>query len=76
MLQMLLTTATEPTGLGPPATLQTLHSVQSIDFDKNEIEFENGKRVVADLIIGADGVVVRLPIPTLPTTLERSKADN
>jgi hypothetical protein len=57
---MLITTATEPHGQGPPATLEILHSAQSIDFDRGEVVFENGKRVIADLIIGADGVVVSI----------------
>jgi 2-polyprenyl-6-methoxyphenol hydroxylase-like FAD-dependent oxidoreductase len=55
---MMIATATQLTGQGPPATLEILHSARSIDFDEGEIEFENGKRVRADLIIGADGVVV------------------
>jgi salicylate hydroxylase len=58
MLRMMITTATQTAGQGPPSTLKILHSARSIDFDHGEIEFENGLRVTADLIIGADGVVV------------------
>jgi salicylate hydroxylase len=58
MLRMMITTATQTAGQGPPSTLKILHSARSIDFDRGEIEFENGLRVTADLIIGADGVVV------------------
>ncbi|KAG7527658.1 hypothetical protein FFLO_06720 [Filobasidium floriforme] len=57
MLRMMITTATQTAGQGPPSTLKILHSARSIDFDRGEIEFENGLRVTADLIIGADGVV-------------------
>jgi len=68
MLRMMLTTATQPPGQGPPAKLEILHSALSIDFDGGWIEFENGKRVQADLIIGADGVVVSRHGDTLSQT--------
>lgn len=58
MHKTLLQTACGEQGEGPPAHLFVNHKAAEIDVDTGRITFENGKTVIVDLIIGADGVRV------------------
>jgi salicylate hydroxylase len=51
-------------GKGPPAKLLTNRRVRTVDAEAGKITFDDGEVVVADLIIGGDGIrsVVRSQI--------------
>jgi len=46
-------------GQGVPAVLRTASKVISVDVDAGMLTLENGSSVLADVVIGADGVYVR-----------------
>lgn len=56
MHDILLKTALSEEGEGPPAKLYTNYRVVSVDADAGSVTFENGKTVVADMLIGSDGI--------------------
>ncbi len=65
MHKMLLDAALSTEGTGPPCTLQTGYGCDDIDFIHNVVTFSNGEQIGADLIIGADGVVVSEVKPSM-----------
>ena len=58
MHRMLLKSATEEAGEGPPCKLEVNHKAADVDCEARTVTFENGVTITADLIIGADGVSV------------------
>ncbi|KAM0752962.1 FAD/NAD-P-binding domain-containing protein [Meredithblackwellia eburnea MCA 4105] len=56
MHTMLFTCATQQEGEGEPVKFVPFHKCAEVDYDAGVITFENGNKVTADLIIGADGV--------------------
>ncbi|KAK0661273.1 6-hydroxynicotinate 3-monooxygenase [Lasiodiplodia hormozganensis] len=56
MHAMLKDSAMGDEGKGEPAKLFVHHKCKNIDLNAGRIEFENGKTVQHDLIIGADGI--------------------
>ncbi|OJD33162.1 salicylate hydroxylase [Diplodia corticola] len=56
MHAMLKDAAVGEAGKGEPATLHVHHKCKDIDVSAGRIEFENGKTVQHDLVIGADGI--------------------
>jgi 2-polyprenyl-6-methoxyphenol hydroxylase-like FAD-dependent oxidoreductase len=53
--------ATGAEGEGPAAELHTASKVVEVDPEKGTITLENGQMDTFDVIVGADGVYVRLP---------------
>ena len=60
----LVTLATGVDGQGPPAKLHLSSKVESIDHEEGIIWLQDGDEHRADLIVGADGVHVRIKHPT------------
>lgn len=56
--------ATADMGDGRPAVLHLSSKVVAIDVDNATITLENGDRIQADLILGADGIYVSMRNPT------------
>lgn len=56
---MLLDAATGP-GNGVPVSLKINYTCKSLNADAGLMEFSNGDHVQHDLIVGADGIGVRL----------------
>lgn len=54
--------ATSKEGQGTPAILKTGWKCTAVDEARGEVAFENGEKVTADLIIGADGVKVGIKL--------------
>lgn len=54
----LLETATGEEGDGYPCELFTNHKVEDVDAEAGWVKFTNGKEIVADLIVGSDGIRV------------------
>ena len=54
----LLETAIGEAGEGPPCKLFVNHRVSELDSQSGRVKFTNGQEVVADLIVGSDGVRV------------------
>lgn len=75
MHAMLKDSALGEEGKGEPAKLYVHHKCKDLDLNAGRIEFENGKTVQHDLIIGADGIgsVVRGLIGVKP---EKRPADS
>ncbi|KAL6249682.1 hypothetical protein RBB50_003537 [Rhinocladiella similis] len=61
-------TAVQEQGKGAPCKLEVWHKAVKIDPEEGLITFENGKKVVADVIIAADGIrsLARLQIGITP----------
>jgi salicylate hydroxylase len=64
MHEMLMDSATGE-GEGIPAVLKLDHRCMEIDHESGVIKFENGVVAKHDLIVGADGIGVLLPTPSL-----------
>jgi salicylate hydroxylase len=54
----LLEAATSKEGKGEPAQIHIDHICESVDVEKSEVTFRNGRTIKADIIIGADGIRV------------------
>jgi hypothetical protein len=61
MHEMLLRTAIGDSGEGTPCSVVVDHIATDLDYDAGQVTFQNGVVITADLIIGADGIRVRLP---------------
>lgn len=58
--------ATSEAGAGTPAKLRTASKVVEIDPEKGTLTLETGETSTADIIVGADGVYVRVaPVRTI-----------
>lgn len=68
MHAMLMESAIGAEGKGTPAKLIVNHKCKDIDLETSTIKLENGIKVTADLIIGADGIgsAVRKAIGVIP----------
>ena len=62
---MLLTAATSTEGEGEPVTVHVDYICETVDCEEGTATFTNGKTIKADLIIGADGIRVRLSLKLL-----------
>lgn len=58
MHRTLLSTAIGQAGDGPPCKLFVNHRVQHGDAEAGRVSFTNGIEIVADLVVGADGIRV------------------
>ena len=50
-------------GIGPPAVLHTSSKVVGVDPDTATVILEDGRRFSGDIVIGADGISVRILLP-------------
>jgi salicylate hydroxylase len=60
MHQALLDAVLRDEGAGTPCTLTTSHRAVDVSPEEGVVIFENGSRVTADVVIGADGIRSRL----------------
>ena len=55
-------TATSSEGVGKPAELHLSSRIASVDAETATVVLESGEKIEADLVIGADGLRVSIPI--------------
>lgn len=57
--------ATSSEGSGTPAILKTSSPVVEVDPATATVKLEDGTSITGDLVLGADGVSVRQPLPMI-----------